>query len=411
MPWAILTGCPTWQVCVNKCPDTALLRRIPGHEEKLRPFCDTTDPLGLVKCPEYVVPSQALFGRCIPTIITASSDKLNDTIAVVNPTTGQSETILGFDGNSLTVKMLKEAAKYITDVLNLKNTFELVLEDFIKTYWLILIGLSIGALLALIWIFVLRYIVKPMVFLTLFLVLALLGAGTYFSVREYLDLNSKQSNSTDFKTQYEKMYDLNYLVSLKETWLVISIIAGLTFVILFILIMFLRNRIKLACELIKEASKAVLSIPASFIWPLVPFVLEVAVLSYCITTMLFLASSGIPLFKIVDVNANSTQDFSIYMNKNSEQKIVFAEAMRLLREEQKPENVDSNPAYLEYLRLNKDKYVPGVYCQPEEFYKAKNESIEQGNNTMINLECLFYKVNILFLKKYAWINLFLLVWL
>ena len=367
-------------------------------------FCDPSEKDPKKRCPVYVVASKAVFGRCVPVIITSSN--LNQTIEVTDSISKKSTSLNAFNGSLLTGEILKEASGYITNLLNAKNFFETVLEDFTKSYWLIVIGLVLGAAVALIWIFILRFIVKPVVYLTIFVVLGLLGFGTYCAFQEYLDLKSRQIKSGEnFKVEYQKLFDLNYVGSLKETWLIMSIVCGVLFLILFFIVVFLRKRISLACELIKEASKAMLSIPASFIWPIIPFLLQIAILAYCITTAVFLASSGVQLFKLVETNLS---------NASTTENAIFREVFLKAQEESSQSEIKnlkkstllSAPMYLQYLNDNKNQYKPGVFCLPKNFNAYKANATANGDLSLETLECNFYAVKfIIEIFKYIFVEL------
>lgn len=49
----------------------------------------------------------------------------------------------------------------------------------------------------------------------------------------------------------------NEYLAKKETWLVLSIICGIVFLIIFLIVIFLRKRIVIAIALVKEGSKYV----------------------------------------------------------------------------------------------------------------------------------------------------------
>jgi choline transporter-like protein 2/4/5 len=376
-PITPLTGCPTEQVCVSECPSKTVVK-LKDLDEK---FCDPFTR----KCPTYLLESRPLFSRCVPSIL---AKLVNQTMNIVafDEATQQNVTISSYDGSNLTFKKLNEAVKYLTNFLDLKNFFELALEDFTKSYWLILSGLGVGAVLALFWIIILRLIIKPVVYLTILIVLALLGVGTYFAVVEYLNLRSNQASSTssnlnddEFKIKIEKLYDLNYLRNLKETWLALAIIQSIIFLVLFLIIIFIRSRIDLACALIKEASKAIISMPASFFWPIVPIIAQIGIIVYCVSIALFLASAGIPLFKIVDTNVTNSTSF------NNDTELVLKQIISSVNARSMVFSEEIETVYLQYLSDYKNEFTVGVYCDKKTFEGYK----EKHPNT--TLDCYFYR--------------------
>jgi choline transporter-like protein 2/4/5 len=357
-------SCPTQQICVEKCPDETLYNKIPSHAEKIKNYCFNS-----TSCPPYVFKSNPLFGRCLPFI---SKDLLNKTIQVFNPETNSNVTIQNSQGD-LNYNVLEKGIDYIIKLLDLEETFQLVYQDIGNSYLFILAVLGIGTLISLIWLFILRFIVKPVVYLSIIVVFGLLGFGLYFCIQEYLNLK-------DTNKEWKVTTDFKYYAQLKETWLGLSIIIGVVLLIFSLVMLFLRKRIVFAANVIKEVSKAVVSLPASFIWPLFPFILLILVLAYCCSIALYLASSGTQLFKIVDTsNLTATTvnedtaigpiDSTIFVSK------VFID------NNNKIPVVDINT----YSKIVSSKYLVGDYCIPEEFYKDKI-----NDTSLKNLECYYY---------------------
>ena len=126
-----------------------------------------------------------------------------------------------------------------------------------------------------------------------------LGYATYFCINKYITIkNSGGDQSFEFKL------DINYYLSLSITWLVIGCLAGLLLIIVVLLILVLIKRLRLAIQLIKEASRAVVSIFITLIFPILPLLLQLGCLTYFIITAVILASSGKAIFKVT----NSTND-------------------------------------------------------------------------------------------------------
>ena len=341
-----INGCPTRQICVSKCPQDYAYEKIPGLKEKIEPFCDPVTK----ECPSYLIPSQPVFGRCVPNII-SSLDNLDNIVQVFDPDKNVSIPIEAFDSEGhispLSYQTLKKAVIYLKNLLNLKESYELIFEDFSKAYLLILAGIGIAAVICFFWIFALRFFIKPIIYFSFSLVLAVTGFTTYFSINEYLSL--KKQNQTDFKLEFEILFDIDYLKNLKETWLALSIVFGIIFLVLTFITIFLRKQIKFSIAIIKEVSKAVVNIPSVLIWPVFPLIIQIIFIVYCLATSVYLASSGIKLYKVIDYSNNS---FTTNLTERSGSQINI-----------------------------------GDYCIPDLFYKIKNQS-ELVPNTY---ECFFYK--------------------
>jgi choline transporter-like protein 2/4/5 len=302
---SVITGCPTPQVCVEKCPDTYAFDKIPQFSEVIKSYCNEKN-----QCPTYLLKSKPLFGRCMPELITSLTENAQSVIDVLDPNTNKPIPIqipIGEELVELTRGKLKEGLKYIQTLLNLQGTFQLAYEDFLKSYKLILCGLGAGALLSFVWIFLMRFFIKPVVYLSLIGSVGILAFATFFCVRQYIDLRKRNDTSSlnDFQLTFEQLYDLDYYNGLKETWLVFSILSGLSLLVLCLILLFLRNRIRIAVQIIKEVSKAVAATPEILFWPIIPLLVLGIIIVYCASVALFLASSGVELFKIVDTNATS----------------------------------------------------------------------------------------------------------
>lgn len=276
---SISLGCPTKQICVDKCPSETSTTL-----SKVQAFCD---PKNKTNCPTYILSSTPLFGRCVPKIISTFTDAIKDDLINSDNSNNTIQVNLGNGSIPLTLGTLFESAKYLKNILDLKALAQTVYEDLSKSYVFILLALGAGALIAFIWMFLLRFLIKPMIFISLISVICITAYSTYFCVTEYLFLKQNSTESNE-QIKIEKLYDFDYLTSLKETWLAFSIISGVLFLVLFLIIIFLRKRIAIAAELIKETSKAITCIPSALVWPLFPFLLQLGVIVYCASIGIFL---------------------------------------------------------------------------------------------------------------------------
>lgn len=334
-----LNGCPTKQICVAKCPPQTAI----GSSSLIKEYCDPFEP---TDCPDYLVKSAPVVNRCLPDLI---GDDLNSTVVGFDDINQVYEPVqvLNDQGQviDLTYDYLRKAVDYVKELVDLKNFFQLVLEDLAKSWLFILIALIIGAVLAFLWMILLRFIIKPMVYITIAALLISLAGAAAFCVVQYVYL---LNNPTEGGTQVTlgNFYDFNFLKTLKETWLVFAIIAGVLFLIFALIIFFLRKRIKFACEIIKEASKAIFLLPGTLFWPIFPFLLNIGVVFYCLSICLYITSSGVQLFKIVDMGFNT-----------------------------------SIPAGAS------DEFYVGAYCIPEIF-----EQLQQDNSPDYdNFDCVFFR--------------------
>ncbi|XP_028139866.1 choline transporter-like 2 isoform X3 [Diabrotica virgifera virgifera] len=270
-PSTPFTGCKTPQVCVSSCPSEFkyyLDRKTNDCGEYL---FEGTD------CPPYVLPSTSLQKRCIPNV--AKID----------------ENMLKQIGESL--GNLKKAVNNIKLLYDFQEIGQNVIEDLIKCWWKIAIGVVIALVVCLFYIFILRWFAGPLVWLSIIGVVIGLGAGLYFSIVQYKHaLNDLADNA---KTQYEEEKELRekQLKTTKDLWLTCVVIVAIVLVVILLILLVLRKRIVLAITLIKEGSKAVGSVTAALFFPILPWILQFGVIAYSIAVGIYLATVGKPLYK------------------------------------------------------------------------------------------------------------------
>ena len=92
------------------------------------------------------------------------------------------------------------------------------------------------------------------------------GAGCYATYKKYDELKSAEKKGNPNPPVSESAESLqprvtdsaenqNQILAMKDTWLAFLIISAIALVIVVLLVIFLRNRIRIAVALIKEGSK------------------------------------------------------------------------------------------------------------------------------------------------------------
>jgi hypothetical protein len=142
---ALVGSCSTPTICVQKCPDQYLFYLIDSQRNILfNNFCvrsqlktyfspnpvpstiDSNSYLDLISkqiCPSYALTSSAFYSRCLPNIITSTAYAANDILISQDPFTNKTFNITDpIVGSSITGSMITQAAKYVTDLLNIKTT-------------------------------------------------------------------------------------------------------------------------------------------------------------------------------------------------------------------------------------------------------------------------------------------------
>ena len=304
--------CPTPQNCVKKCPDqTISFYSTAAKVQKpysMKQYClsemsdsdfQTKSTHQLVKeqlCPPWIIQSQPFLGRCLPSINTT-----NDNTTIIH----SYETL---DKKDVKVINLKMALYNLGAFLNVRNFVELVFSNIKESWVMIGIGLLLATILSYFWIILMRFMACIMIWLSIGLIFVLFGGLFGYSLYRYL------YDSTDDISFLEVNFTPDYLFhlhGLKDTWLVYMCIFGIIFVIIFLVLLILRQRIQIAIKLIGQGAKAVGQMCSTTYFPIVPFILHVVVVLWFATLALYLLSSGTKIYRIYYDDVANQQNQSI----------------------------------------------------------------------------------------------------
>jgi choline transporter-like protein 2/4/5 len=140
---------------------------------------------------------------------------------------------------------------------------------------------------------------------------------------------------------------------LSYTWLAAFIVGCVLLGILLLLILVLIKRIRLAIQLICEASKAITNVILTLFWPLVPLVLQVGFLAYFLTNAVIIACAGKKIFKVANTtnsSANVGDSCNSAGTSNGVQCVFYNYGF------------DSTSTYTTVIGfLNQNQYVPQLY--------------------------------------------------
>ncbi|XP_040581973.1 choline transporter-like protein 2 [Lepeophtheirus salmonis] len=316
-PSALTSGCPTPQVCVAECPSTIMSfwaeAKIRDVRDKMRPYCsirakkedfenDRENGKELIRnrlCPSWVLTSKPLLGRCIPSFHSMNNEEVHNNTVIFDT----DETM---DNTAITGEKLFKALRSVADILNLKEISEKAFNDLSNTYWVIILGLVFAMAIALLWITLMRFTAKVMIWTTLVLSLASLVGCAVFSYFKYAELK-------DFVYTSDYEFDLGFESRFAEIthnpklWLGILIVSSVIVIVLVLLLIILRTRIAIAIELIEEASKAVGGMMSTLWYPILPFFGELVVIFWFIIVAMFFASSGEAQYR-VNLNGDTCAD-------------------------------------------------------------------------------------------------------
>ncbi|XP_037082789.1 choline transporter-like protein 4 isoform X2 [Pollicipes pollicipes] len=336
-PVALIAGCPTLQVCVKKCPSTNFFASPFASEEQLcvrdvrerfycRPGVDATEEAsggGFARtcqsllardCAPYTVASAPILDRCVPTL--GAEQVVNGTLVDSNNKT------MG----DLSLQSIMTACENLGSFLKIKGFGQDVGKDFQSAWWVIVVALIVCMFVSLLWILLMRWFTSIMVWTALF---GSLGAIIYGCVYTYLRYDRLKDTETNQPTDNSKAMTVNAftssassLLQQKNTWLAFFICLVVLGVILLLLIIILFKRLRIAIEVIEEASKSVTSILTTLFFPLVPWLLQLVVVAFFITMALYIASMGTSEYRVTalpDDCTNGCSNFAMNETCNPEE--------------------------------------------------------------------------------------------
>ncbi|KAG4077520.1 hypothetical protein HA402_002947 [Bradysia odoriphaga] len=301
-PLVPINGCPTPQVCVEKCPDSIFIydqstcsasnlesiksKLICNRNVDIRTIQSCTAITDLINndyCASWYLPSESLSRRCVPFRVDRT------TIQEI-----QSQINLQWAD-------FVKAVDNIGILANINGEGQKIVEDIISSKWHILVALIIAMVCSLILIAMMRWLAAPLLWLSIIGVLVMLGFGTYYSVTKFIQL---RDNPIDVMGGYNIASLVNEYLAKKETWLVLSIISGVVLLIIFLIVIFLRKRIVIAIALVKEGSKAVSSTLTTIFFPIFPWVFQLLIIAFAVTVGLYLASVGTQVHTVVGLDTS-----------------------------------------------------------------------------------------------------------
>uniref|UniRef100_A0A4X2LTE9 Choline transporter-like protein n=1 Tax=Vombatus ursinus TaxID=29139 RepID=A0A4X2LTE9_VOMUR len=198
----------------------------------------------------------------------------------------------------------------LLDTLNAREISTKIFEDIARSWYWILIALAISLVLSLLFLLLLRLVAGPLVLVLILGVLGVLAYGIYHCWKEYKTLRDKGATIS----QLGFTTNLSAYQSVQETWLVALILISVLEGILLLLLIFLRQRIRIAIALLEEASKAVGQMMSTLFFPLLTFVLLLICVAYWVMTALYpLNDVSDPLCcqDVINKTCNPLDNFSI----------------------------------------------------------------------------------------------------
>ncbi|XP_059622828.1 choline transporter-like 2 isoform X4 [Phlebotomus argentipes] len=296
-----INGCPTPQVCVEKCPDEPFLFDMLSQDERIenirdRLICDVdVDKNDITshamakeyvdnnRCARWYLQSVPFYGRCIPFNFDNALNILEQL--------------------ALELQNIIQAVDHIKILSTINGIGQMVVEDVIDSWWQILIALGITMIVSLLFIVIMRWIAAPVIWFSILGVIAVLGYVIYYSATTYIQLRDNPVYDAAPGTNINAIIK-SYLDN-KNTWLYIMIGVSILLLIILLLVLVLRKRIVIAIALVKEGSKAVSSTTSTIFFPLFPWTLYLLVIAFAVAVGLYLASVGDPVYRVVGLNSTN----------------------------------------------------------------------------------------------------------
>uniref|UniRef100_A0A672KM95 Choline transporter-like protein n=1 Tax=Sinocyclocheilus grahami TaxID=75366 RepID=A0A672KM95_SINGR len=173
-----------------------------------------------------------------------------------------------------------------------------IFEDYASSWFWILIGLVISMLVSLIFILLLRFTAGVLFWMVIFGVIAAVGYGIWHCYWEYSSLKGKPDSDITI-SDIGFQTDFRVYLQLRQTWLIFMISLAVIEAIIILVLIFLRNRVRIAIALLKEGSKAIGCIMSTLFYPIITFLLLALCIAYWAVTAVFLASSGDAVYKVM----------------------------------------------------------------------------------------------------------------
>ena len=418
----LATGCPTPQACVKECPKEAfsgLALANSGKETEakqgMKEYCfkmsqeqweeKTVEELITDgHCPAWVLPSRSYLGRCLPLGLAANDTK--EETEVISP----DATI---DNKSITSQTLVMALNALGAFMSVRNFAERVLTDIAHTWWMVGVAYIAATAISFIWVVMMRFVAGIMIWTGIFMVFFMVGGLFGYSLFRYHTAKGVADLQKNiFQVNITPSY-FNDVLALADTWLAFSIILGIIFFIVLLILVVLRQRIEIAIKLIKQGSKAIAQVFSTIMWPVFPFLLHIIVLLWFGGVACYLQSAGNSEYRIhynsTVLNSN-TDNHSLLLNRE-----YIDGPFRTI-----PRNRYSNERDLETdISVDKPTCPQGfclkgendeIYqfndeCLPEQFIKAGCEKCLE------KVECQFTKYETGGIYTWMnWLNLFGFYW-
>ncbi|ORZ33107.1 plasma-membrane choline transporter-domain-containing protein [Catenaria anguillulae PL171] len=254
---------PVVKVCVEKCPVSQQIVCVYGATPSTN-LVTLNQQRANGTCFPALADTQNVFYRCVPVnaINLAAEQALNS-----NSTASRIANVVATDMNA------SEMATKISQTL--------------ADSWPVILGMSgVALVISFVWLLLLNFFAGPLVWLTVILANISMGAITAFVWSNWNAVRTGgQVRLTGNSTLDTQMYN-------QTTLLIIGVITGVVFAVIFLISIAARRRIKLAIVIIRETSKAVRVMPMIFLFPVFKYVFTTGLFAFFVAVFALLSTSG-----------------------------------------------------------------------------------------------------------------------
>ena len=250
------------QICVASCPTvTVAVTTPPTAICDYATFPDASNMTAYwsnKKCSAFVYASTPILSRCAPT----------DVQALVR---------LGLNGNYSSNSIVRSA-------LNAQEVAQQIVGDFSRSWQWFLAFAGIAVVISMFWLIMMRFFTTLIVWATALLGLVSLDGFAvffYFAWNDTVVRNKSGIPVSDAMTREEQTY-LGLFIAL----VVVAVVSNL-------IVLFLRKRIRIAVQIVKEATVVVQAIPMMIFFPIFMFIAMLAVFGYWVIVELCIAASQV----------------------------------------------------------------------------------------------------------------------
>uniref|UniRef100_A0A0N4ZWB9 Choline transporter-like protein n=1 Tax=Parastrongyloides trichosuri TaxID=131310 RepID=A0A0N4ZWB9_PARTI len=328
--WAsFLSGCPTKQVCVNKCPNKyftylqlhstfsdanfhkKMKKEIICSDDKIKNNIKSFEQLRkyvqMGECAGYTVNSAPLIGRCLPKFVTklvSNNKKIhnkNNSLDEIVLQTGSDKVIPDDFNLQNNVTILYE------NIEHKKGILRIILEDLYISKWKILFFLSASTIISLLYIGALRALGNMILWCTIGIVFIAFLLIIAYCGHQYKMLNDEKEIMEDsgYNIYVESSYDT------PDLWKYIGGVVSVLFIIMGIIFIKQKHMIKNILDIMRQTNKALFKMPSLLLFPFLTLSLHILCFIFFATLLLMLSTSGKENCRRVNTDNNSHLNFQV----------------------------------------------------------------------------------------------------